>query len=389
MAKKKRQIRVDFRKKYETRTRDEADLTRKFASTDRDEMDTVNRERVSGKGQWMRKRTVTVEGNSDSTATDAVLDVDLDDTLHGIVIRSHGLESLVVDDAGNEYRCALRRLLKSVATDQRHVVVAGDRVHFRPESNKQGLIVRIEPRSSELARSSREKRHVIAANVDQVLIVTSAGQPNIKPHLIDRLLVTAEHSRVDACICINKCDLIDPTRLQPLVGTYAQMGYRVLLLSATRGWNTHLLQKMVQGKTTVVIGQSGVGKSSLLNVIESGLQQRVQSVSQENSKGRHTTTSSQLFPLKNGGALIDTPGVRQFQLWDIAAEELSSLFRDVRPLASKCKFPDCTHTHENDCYVKGAVADYRLDVRRYESYIQMRDDPLGQNTNELEEEFEQ
>ncbi len=388
MAKKKRQIRVDFRKKYESRTRDEADLTRKFSSSEADDLDIMSHQRVSGKGQWTRRRTVTVEDNDDESDADAKLNVDLEGTKQGLVLRVHGLESIVLAADGQEYRCALRRLLKSVATDQRHVVVAGDQVYFRVESATQGMIVRIEPRFSELARSSREKRHVIAANIDQLLIVTSAAEPNIKPNLIDRLLITAEHSHIDACVCINKCDLVDPASLQSLAGTYAQMGYRVLLLSATKRWNTDLLQKMMHQKTTVVVGQSGVGKSSLLNAIEEGLQQRVQSVSSENSKGRHTTTTAEVFPLKSGGSMIDTPGVRQFQLWDIAAEELSGLFRDIRPLASKCKFPDCTHTHEADCFVKSAVADYRLDVRRYESYVQMRDDPTGLSSGDDSEMFE-
>jgi len=176
--------------------------------------------------------------------------------------------------------------------------------------------------------------------------------------------------------------------LQSLVGTYAQMGYRVLMLSAAKGWNIDLLRKLMIGKSTVVVGQSGVGKSSLLNAIEEGLHQRVQTVSSENSKGRHTTTTAQVFPLQCGGAVIDTPGVRQFQLWDILPEELSGLFRDIRPLSSKCRYPDCTHTHENDCFVKSAVADYRLDVRRYESYTQMRDDPSGQSSGDADESFE-
>lgn len=388
MAKKKRQIRVDFRKSYEARTRDEADLTRKYDNSQRDEFDTVARQRVSGKGQWTRRRTITVEGGASESADGAQLDVDLEGTKRGTVLRVHGLDSIVLDESGQEYRCALRGLLKSVATDQRHVVVAGDRVYIRPESNQQGMIVRIEKRTSELARTSKEKRHVIAANIDQMLIVTSAAEPKIKPNLIDRLLATAEQGHIDACICINKCDLIDPTSLQSLVGTYAQMGYRVLMLSAQKGWNIDLLKKMMIGKSTVVVGQSGVGKSSLLNAIEEGLQQRVQTVSAENSKGRHTTTTAQVLPLKQGGAVIDTPGVRQFQLWDILREELSGLFRDIRPLSSKCRYPDCTHTHENDCFVKSAVADYRLDVRRYESYTQMRDDPTGQISGDADEAFE-
>ncbi len=388
MAKKKRQIRVEFRKKYESKTRDEADLTRRYQNSGNpEELDAPNRERVSGKGQWTRRRTITVDevsGKSDANDKPQ-LGLDKESALQGLVLRVHGLESIVLDKQGRQYRCATRRLLKSMATDQRHIVVAGDQVHFRPEGENQGMILRVEPRRSELARSSRDRRHVFAANVDQLLIVTSAAEPGIKPNLIDRLLTTAEHSRVDACICINKCDLIDPATLQPLVGTYTQMGYRVLMLSAQENWNTGILRKLMQDRYTVVLGQSGVGKSSLLNVIEPGLKQRVQAVSSENDKGKHTTTTAEVFPLQNGGAMIDTPGVRQFQLWDISTEELASLYRDLRPFASRCHFPNCTHVHEKGCAVKDAVADYRLDVRRYESYVQMRDDPLGESSETVDE----
>ena len=387
MAKKKRQIRVEFRKKYGSRTRDDADLTRHYGNKEQAEsLDTPQQQRVSGKGQWTRRRTITVEDNAAGESPDGP-QLGLDETgiKGGLVLRVHGLESIVHGDDGCEYRCAIRRLLKSMATDQRHVVVAGDRVHFRPEGSEHGMIQRVEPRKNELARTSKERRHVIAANVDQMLIVTSAAEPGIKPHLIDRVLATAEHSRIDACICINKCDLVDPATLQSLCGAYAQLGYRVLMLSALRGWNTQMLKSLMRDKITVVVGQSGVGKSSLLNSIESGLHQRVQTVSAENQKGRHTTTTAQVFPLQEGGAMIDTPGVRQFQLWDISTEELDGLFRDIRPLASLCRFPDCTHVHENECAVKAAVADYRLDVRRYESYVQMRDDPQGFRTEDLEQ----
>jgi ribosome biogenesis GTPase / thiamine phosphate phosphatase len=128
-----------------------------------------------------------------------------------------------------------------------------------------------------------------------------------------------------------------------------------------------------------VVGQSGVGKSSLLNRMDPGLQLRVQAVSNENQKGKHTTTTSEVYPLQGGGAIIDTPGIRQFQLWDIAPEELSSLFRDLRPYANHCRFPNCTHRHETDCAVKDAVGDGQLDVRRYESYLHILDDPESQD----------
>jgi ribosome biogenesis GTPase len=216
---------------------------------------------------------------------------------------------------------------------------------------------------------------VIASNIDQIMVVTSAAEPSIKPNLIDRILATAEQNGIEAGICINKCDLIAPEKLQPLIGSYAQMGYRVFMLSAAEGWGIESLNGWIANKSSAVIGQSGVGKSSLLNCLIPGLDQRVQAVSNENQKGKHTTTTAEWFRIDAQTSIIDTPGVRQFQLWDIVPAELTGLFRDLRPFASHCRYPDCSHHHEDTCAVKDAVADGRLDPRRYDSYLQILDAP--------------
>lgn len=386
--KKENKVRIEFRKKHQSQAR-AADLTSDYAS-DREDIDTVSSERVSGKGQQTRRKTV--KGNLvDATSNDAFEQVDFNvsnsNTLSGLVLRVHGLESIVRTNDGRIFRCAVRRVLKNLATDQRHVVVAGDEVTLQPEGNEQAWIVRIEPRRSTLCRTSNKRKHVIVSNVDQMLMVTSAAHPNIKPNLIDRLVATAEQNRIEACICINKCDLIDLDVLQPLIGTYAQMGYRILMVSAVHGWGIEQLKEITKNRNSVVVGQSGVGKSSILNALDPGLNQRVQAVSMENQKGKHTTTTAEVFPLSYGGTLIDTPGVRQFQLWDIVPEELPGLFRDIRPFASKCRYPNCTHIHENDCAVKDAVADGRMDARRYESYCHMIESP-GEVTKDEFDEFE-
>jgi ribosome biogenesis GTPase len=305
------------------------------------------------------------------------LDVDESVCRLGRVLSVHGLTSEVRDDEGRLYQCATRRLLKTLATDQRHVVAAGDRVWFRPVDDRtdgirEGLIERIEPRRGSICRESRGRQHILVTNVDQLLIVASVAEPRLKPHLIDRLLITAEKGHVQPVVCINKIDLVDLASLQPLVGVYSQIGYRVLLTSALTGFGIDRLRRVLADHESVVAGHSGVGKSSLLNAVDPRLGLPVAEVSRETQKGRHTTSTARLLPLASGGYVVDTPGVRQFRLWDVIPEEVAGFFRDLRPWINHCRFPDCTHTHENHCAVKDAVADGRLDERRYASYCHLR-----------------
>jgi ribosome biogenesis GTPase / thiamine phosphate phosphatase len=370
MAKKKK-IRTEFRKVHQGRRR-QGDLTRRLAREDLTEDDLVKGERVSGKGDLTRKRTIVgQESDADAGGLSVRRDVDAS-TLRGRVLAVHGLASVVRTDDGRTFQCATRRLLKNLSTDQRHVVAAGDVVYFRAESATHGLIERIEPRTSVLSRTSKGRQHVLVTNVDQLVIVASAAEPHLKPNLIDRFLVEAERVRIEPIICINKIDLVEPADLMPLAGVYGQMGYQVLLVSAATGQGVAHLRRLVKAKESVVAGQSGVGKSSLLNAIEPELALRVSEVSRENQKGKHTTTVARLIPLAMGGYVVDTPGIRQFQLWDVIPEEVAGYYRDLRPYASLCRFPNCTHTHESHCAVKDAVADGRLDVRRYESYCHLR-----------------
>ncbi|MCA9188859.1 MAG: ribosome small subunit-dependent GTPase A [Pirellulaceae bacterium] len=371
MSKKKKKIRTDFRKNRGSRTRPR-DLTRDFQADQLDLDKAATRERVSGKGELTRKRTVVgAETVEDETGLRVLPDVDETLCEPGTVLSVHGLLSVVRSDRGIDYQCATRRLLKTLSTDQRHVVATGDRVLFRPWGHEEGIIERIEPRTGVISRTSRGKQHVLVANVDQLLIIASAAEPEIKPNLIDRMLITAEKSNIRPLICINKIDLVDPARLQPLVGVYGQMGYQVLLVSAESGHGIATLRRMTMGQKSVVSGQSGVGKSSLLNAIQPGLELRVRSVSEENEKGRHTTTTATLIPLDLGGYIVDTPGIRQFQLWDVIPAEVAGFFRDLRVHINDCRFPDCTHTHEEQCAVKDAVADGHLDTRRYQSYCHL------------------
>ncbi len=375
---RKRKIRIDFRKNRTDRARP-GDWTRKFVRNEESEDNdqATADERIGGRGEISRRRTVVVNqsdgGQPDGVA--ALLDVDEAACLRGRVLCVFGLASSVQAEDGTIYHCVTRRLLKTVAAELRHVAAAGDRVLFQPVAASgahEGVIQRVEPRQGCLRRATKGRQQLLVANVEQVLIVTSAAEPRLKPNLIDRMLVAAEQAKIRPIVCINKIDLVDPSLLEPLVGVYSRMGYEVLLLSAVTGFGIPRLRRRLARRSTAVAGQSGVGKSSLLNAVDPHLALAVRTVSSENRKGRHTTTTARLLPLEFGGYVVDTPGIRQFELWDVIPEEIAGLYRDLRPYVSLCHFPNCTHTHEADCAVKNAVADGRLDERRYESYCHLR-----------------
>jgi ribosome biogenesis GTPase len=203
-----------------------------------------------------------------------------------------------------------------MATEERSAVTTGDLVWFRSAGGDEGMIERVEPRHGVLTRASRRREHVLVANVDQLVVVVSLVEPDLKPHLIDRYLASAMMGGLAPIICLNKADRVEPWRLQSLVGAYSQLGIPTLLTSARTGFGLDRLRELLSGRSTVFSGQSGVGKSSLLNAIQPGLGLRVRTVSDVNQKGRHTTTTAELIKLEFGGWVVDTPGVRQLQLWD-------------------------------------------------------------------------
>ena len=368
---KKKKVRVDLRKNRSKPPR-QRDWTRGFQEHGFADEATPGQERVRAKGDLSRKRTI-IQEEATPTAPDQIdmPAVDASSCLFGRVLRVHGLASVVETEDGRQFRCAVRRLLKSLASDERNVVATGDHVWIRPAANDEGFIERVEPRHGLLTRASKGREHVLVANVDQVVIVMSLVEPDLKPHLIDRYLVSAEQGGIAPVLCLNKADLVDPAACQPIVGLYNQLGIPTLLTSATIGVGIERLRKRLIGRQTVFSGQSGVGKSSLLNAIQPGLGLQVREVSETTQKGKHTTTTAELLRLESGGWVVDTPGIRQFQLWDILPEELEGFFPEFRPFVHLCGYPDCTHTHEDRCAIKAAVLHRQINDRRYTSYLGM------------------
>ncbi|MFL5243204.1 MAG: ribosome small subunit-dependent GTPase A [Gemmataceae bacterium] len=370
MAKKKK-VRVELRKNRSKPPR-EHEWTRGYQEHGFEEEATRQDERIRAKGDLSRKRTIIQDEGPKQDQAKFQTDmprVDKDACLPGRVLRVHGLQSIVETEDGRQFRCVVRGLLRNLATDERNIVTTGDRVWLLPAVGEDGIIERVEPRHGILTRASRGREHVLVANVDQVVIVMSLVEPDLKPHLIDRYLASAAQGQITPIVCLNKVDLVDPADFQPIVGLYSQLGISTIMTSATTQVGIDRLKERLHNRQTVFAGQSGVGKSSLLNVIQPELALRVREVSESTQKGRHTTTTAQLIRLDFGGWVVDTPGIRQFQLWDIIPEEIEGFFPDFHPFVPLCAFPDCTHTHEERCAIKRAVKLHQISVQRYESYL--------------------
>ena len=362
---RKRKIRVALKKNRGKRAR-QGNLTQQARSDPERIEDIAAGERVSGKGDTSRYRTVIA---SESSTGDLQIDVDLSQCHPGRVLSAIGQHSRVQLDDGRHLECTIRQVVRSLARDQRNAVVTGDQVLVGDVDAQTGVIERVEPRHGVLSRSSRHRAHMIVSNVDQLVIVVPAD--DLKPALIDRFLVSAEQGQIASVICLNKIDLLDPAELVGWSGLYARLGYEVVLTSAQTGVGIPRLRQLLCDRETVFAGQSGVGKSSLLNIIQPGLRLATGEISPATGKGRHVTRRTELIELDLGGYVVDTPGIRQLALWDVIPEEVEGFFVEFRPFVALCRFPDCSHTHEDGCAVKRAAESELIHESRYASYLRI------------------
>ncbi len=288
----------------------------------------------------------------------------------GKVIKVTRKEYLVNLD-GRTIVCAVRGKLVGAPDGKAWQVKVGDNVRIRLIDDQQGVIEEILPRKSRLSRTVEGKayrEHIIATNIDQMLIVMAAREPQFKSGLLDRYLVIAEKNHLKAVVCINKIDLASREEFNDYATWYPRLGYPLFFTSAITGEGLDELKNRLQNNVTVLVGHSGVGKSSLIKALEPGLDLKVGRISEKTGKGRHTTTYVQLFPLSFGGYLIDTPGIRELGLWDIYRDELRHYFVEFRQYQDQCQFSDCRHLQEPGCAVKQAVEEGNIFPERYQNY---------------------
>ena len=296
-------------------------------------------------------------------------------TLKGLVVKNTGSWYTVRTDDGQLLDCKVKGNFRLKGIRTTNPVAVGDRV----EINEEGWITSIEDRRNYIIRKSinlSKQSHIIAANVDQAFLIVTVANPQTSTTFIDRFLASAEAYRVLVVLIFNKTDLLDEDALryqQAVVNLYETIGYECRQISAETGEGVDDLRPMLDGKITLLSGNSGVGKSTLINRLVPGANLRTAEISDAHNTGMHTTTFSEMISLTSG-YLIDTPGIKGFGTFDMEPEEITSYFKDIFHFSKDCRFSNCTHTHEPGCAVLKAVEEHYIAESRYQSYLSMLDD---------------
>ncbi len=295
----------------------------------------------------------------------------------GLVVRCTGSWHVVRTDDGRLFHCKVRGSFRLRGVRSTNPVAVGDCVEFQPLPDGTALITELCDRRNYIVRRASNlsrRSHVLAANIDQVLLMATVAHPETSTTFVDRFLATAEAYRIPALIVFNKTDLYDGEemrRMQDLMRLYESLGYECHAISALVSPAPEALVLSLRGKTTLLSGNSGVGKSTLLNTLSPAVGARTAEISPAHDTGTHTTTLSEMFDLPSGGRIIDTPGIKGFGTYDMKPGEMPHYFRDIFAIGSGCRFHNCTHTSEPDCAVLRALADGHLALSRYNSYLSM------------------
>ena len=287
--------------------------------------------------------------------------------MHGPLVRVQIGESTVV-------MASRRRLNWEGGSPRSPRLVVGDRVTAETKG-EDGVVVAVRSRTNSLCRAAPHsgRPQLLAANVDQALVVFAASYPEPKRGLLDRFLVACHMAGINAVITINKIDL-GSDDVEGWLGVYENLGYEVLRVSARTGWGLGRVRRRLVDRTTLFCGPSGAGKSSLLNSVYPGFRLKVGTISEATGKGRHTTSRAELMPLPYGGFVVDTPGLKEFGVWSATRQDLEASFPEIDEIAAQCRFPNCTHTHEPECAIQRAVEEGEIDPERYRSFAKLLED---------------